>query len=276
MGRMSSSTRVRSLEHRFAIAQHAMQLALHARRHLGEVLQEQRAAGGFDQPRPAADALHRAPLFVAVGRGAATRCRTARARDPVAWRWRSRRHERRVRPAAVAVNRARQHLAPVPRSPYSRIGQRLGATRGSTSMIFRIAGEHAEDAVRRDLRRDPAAPVRSARPIRSCAFEITALEIPRHERRRQDVEHARAEGLERALLAIWIDDADEHRLRPLGADAARDTQRLAAPRAVEQTQHRRALAQLVQRLACAGHPARRQPERRPALRRCASVRRWTC
>ena len=131
-------------------------------------------------------------------------------------------------------------------------------------MILRIAGE---------LPKTPKGAT-CTRSCASCSFESAhqilgvgdhGAEIPRHDGRRQHVEHAGAERLERALGPVRIDDADQHGLRALGADAARDAQRLAALRAVEQAEHRRPLAQLVERLARAGHPARGEPEPRQDL-----------
>jgi hypothetical protein len=83
-------------------------------------------------------------------------------------------------------------------------------------------------------------------------------QVPGHDRPGQHIEHAGAERVERALLPVRIDDADDNRLRALGADAARNAKRVARrSHAIEQTEHRRLVAQFGQRLLRpAGAPGR--------------------
>ena len=126
----------------------------------------------------------------------------------------------------------------------------------------------AEDAVGRDL--DALRRLRGSASIdQVLRVGDDGSKVPRHDRRRQDVEHAGAERLERGLGTVGIDDADEQRLRLLGAHAARQAQRLAAPRAVEQAQ-RSSRAPVARRASAAGRSpsaatarAPRRPPRSP-------------
>ena len=165
----------------------------------------------------------------------------------------------------MAVNGPRQHLAP---------GASLAVKQYRTT-TWRDTRQHlddlphrrrrAEDAVRRHLHLVGVGLgfVRQRQQV--LGVRDDGAQLPRHQRPRQDVEDAGPERLERGLRPLRIDDADEHRAGPLGADVARDAQRLAAARAVQQAQRGRVLAQFAQRLRDARGPAQLQaeaPERR--------------
>ena len=176
--------------------------------------------------------------------------------------------ERRVGPTAVTVNRARQHLAPGAALAVEQ--DRAAARRDARQHVDDLPHRRraAEDAVRRDLRRGPA---------RSCSSSQADQVLRVGDDRARDPTARSATAARRTRPRGTLRASSPGRFgstMPISTACGRSVRMLRAirsasppSRAVEQAQHRRPFAQLVQRLARAGHPARGEPERRPARRR---------
>jgi hypothetical protein len=202
-----------------------MQFGLHAVRHLGQILQEQRASGGFKEPRARAHALDRAPLFVAVLPALRhdaeqlvleiLRRRIGAVHDD----------EGRVGPPPESVNRVREHLS---------AGAAL-AIQQDRATAGRDARQHFDDLPHRRRAAEHAGG-RAGRRFLIVRFvgqadEILCVgddraQVPGHDRPGKHVEHTRRET--RRVSSPAGSDRRSRRSPPaaLGADAARDAERV--------------------------------------------------